>query len=44
MKMDISDADLHILFKKYEDRGQSKVNYQKFILDIDPESNFYIFI
>jgi hypothetical protein len=40
MKIDISDDDLHILFKKYEDRGQSKVNYMEFIRTIDPESKF----
>lgn len=36
MKMDISDADLYILFKKYEDRSRGKVSYMNFIRDIDP--------
>lgn len=35
MKMDISDADLYILFKKYEDRSRGKVSYMNFIRDID---------
>ncbi|KAJ3031489.1 UNVERIFIED_CONTAM: hypothetical protein HDU68_003429 [Siphonaria sp. JEL0065] len=38
MKMDVSDMDLHILFKKFEDREQAKVNYMEFIRTIDPET------
>ena len=38
MKMDISDADLHIIFKKYEDRSLGKVGYMNFIRDIDPQT------
>ncbi len=44
MKIDISDEDLHILFKKYEDRGQSKVNYMEFIRTIDPDSECFDFL
>ncbi|KAJ8328299.1 hypothetical protein O5D80_003660 [Batrachochytrium dendrobatidis] len=36
--LSISDDDLHILFKKYEDREQGKVKYMEFIRDIDPET------
>ena len=38
MKLDVSDNDLHILFKKFEDRKMAKVNYMEFIRTIDPES------
>ncbi|KAJ3405397.1 hypothetical protein HDU80_001425 [Chytriomyces hyalinus] len=38
MKLDVSDNDLHILFKKFEDRAQTKVNYMEFIRTIDPET------
>ncbi|KAJ3086780.1 hypothetical protein HK100_008592, partial [Physocladia obscura] len=38
MKLDVSDSDLHILFKKFEDREQTKVNYMEFIRTIDPET------
>ncbi|KAI9346901.1 hypothetical protein BDR26DRAFT_916308 [Obelidium mucronatum] len=38
MKLDVSDNDLHILFRKFEDRQQSKVNYMEFIRTIDPET------
>jgi Ca2+-binding EF-hand superfamily protein len=38
MKLDVSDSDLHILFKKFEDRRQAKVNYMEFIRTIDPDS------
>nr|KAJ3422717.1 hypothetical protein HK105_006776 [Polyrhizophydium stewartii] len=34
----VSDDDLHILFKKYEDRTQGKVNYMEFIRTIDPDT------
>eukprot|EP00842_Homolaphlyctis_polyrhiza_P004257 jgi/Hompol1/4832/HPOL_001849-RA len=34
--LSVSDDDLHILFKKYEDRMQGKVNYMEFIRNIDP--------
>ncbi|KAJ3202622.1 hypothetical protein HDU67_000392 [Dinochytrium kinnereticum] len=36
MKLDVSDNDLHILFKKFEDRQQAKVVYMEFIRTIDP--------
>ncbi|KAI8927203.1 hypothetical protein BC831DRAFT_187984 [Entophlyctis helioformis] len=34
----VSDDDLHILFRKYEDRSQGKVNYMEFIRTIDPDT------
>ncbi|KAJ3099126.1 hypothetical protein HDU97_003459 [Phlyctochytrium planicorne] len=43
LKLDVSDNDLHILFKKFEDRQQAKVDYMEFIRTIDPQtyaSNF----
>ncbi|KAI8608640.1 hypothetical protein BC830DRAFT_1162449 [Chytriomyces sp. MP71] len=38
MKLDMSDNDLHVLFKKFEDRSNAKVNYMEFIRTIDPET------
>ncbi|KAH6588639.1 hypothetical protein BASA50_010600 [Batrachochytrium salamandrivorans] len=36
-RLDVSDNDLHILFKKFEDRTQGRINYMEFIRTIDPE-------
>ena len=36
--LNVSDDDLHILFKKYEDRTQGKVNYMEFIRTIDQDT------
>ncbi|KAJ3255547.1 hypothetical protein HK103_006183 [Boothiomyces macroporosus] len=38
MGMNISDEDLHILFRKYEDHEEGRINYQEFIKRIDPET------
>ncbi|KAI8815345.1 hypothetical protein BJ742DRAFT_876284 [Cladochytrium replicatum] len=38
MKLDVSENDLHILFKKYEDRKNGRLNYMEFIRTIDPEN------
>ncbi|KAJ3109975.1 hypothetical protein HDU96_007005 [Phlyctochytrium bullatum] len=38
MNLDVSDNDLHILFKKFEDRRTAKVVYMEFIRTIDPET------
>ncbi|KAI9207587.1 uncharacterized protein BJ171DRAFT_561416 [Polychytrium aggregatum] len=38
MKLDLSDSDLHIIFKKFEDREIGKINYMEFIRTIDPET------
>ncbi|KAJ3272592.1 hypothetical protein HDV01_005435 [Terramyces sp. JEL0728] len=38
MGMNISDEDLHILFRKYEDHEEGRINYQEFIQQIDPET------
>jgi len=34
MKLEISEADLYILFKKYDDQG--RIDYREFIADVDP--------
>jgi Ca2+-binding EF-hand superfamily protein len=34
----ISDDDLHIIFKKFEDRLEGRINYMEFIRCIDPET------
>jgi Ca2+-binding EF-hand superfamily protein len=34
----ISEDDLHILFKKFEDRLEGRINYMEFIRCIDPET------
>lgn len=36
--LDVSDRDLHILFRKYEDHTQGKLNYMEFFRTIDPET------
>ncbi|KAJ3210533.1 hypothetical protein HDU82_007937 [Entophlyctis luteolus] len=38
MRLDVSDSDLHILFKKFEDGQSAKVYYMEFIKAIDPET------
>ncbi|KAJ3035330.1 hypothetical protein HDV00_004058 [Rhizophlyctis rosea] len=38
MKLDLSDVDLHILFKRYEDKATGFINYTVFLLDVDPET------
>lgn len=38
MRLDVTDNDLHILFRKYGDHEQGKVNYMEFIRTIDPET------
>ncbi|KAJ3323799.1 hypothetical protein HDV06_001169 [Boothiomyces sp. JEL0866] len=38
MGMNISDEDLHILFRKYEDHEEGRINYQEFIKQIDLET------
>lgn len=37
MGLDITDSDLHIIFRKFEDRTEGKVNYMEFIRTVDPE-------
>ena len=39
LNLQIGNDDLHILFRKYEDRSNGTVNYMEFIRTIDPESN-----
>ncbi|KAJ3311004.1 hypothetical protein HDU76_003229 [Blyttiomyces sp. JEL0837] len=38
MKIDLTDDELHLLFKKFEDRQLAKVNYMEFIRTLDPET------
>ncbi|KAJ3046430.1 hypothetical protein HK097_000863, partial [Rhizophlyctis rosea] len=38
MKLDLSDVDLHILFKRYEDKATGYINYTGFLLDVDPDT------
>jgi hypothetical protein len=37
----LSDEDLHILFKKFEDQMEGRINYMEFIRQIDPESAYF---
>lgn len=34
----IPEEDLHVLFKKFEDQTEGRINYMEFIRQIDPES------
>lgn len=34
----VSEEDLHVLFKKFEDQTEGRINYMEFIRQIDPES------
>ncbi|KAJ3285182.1 hypothetical protein HDU79_007514 [Rhizoclosmatium sp. JEL0117] len=38
MRMDVKETDLHLLFKKFENKQQTKVNYIEFLRAIDPET------
>ncbi|KAJ3264446.1 hypothetical protein HK104_006466, partial [Borealophlyctis nickersoniae] len=38
MKLDLSDKDLHVLFKKFEDKTAGRINYMEFVRTIDPET------
>ncbi|TPX71064.1 hypothetical protein SpCBS45565_g01341 [Spizellomyces sp. 'palustris'] len=38
MRLDLSDRDLHILFKKFEDRECGQINYMEFVRAVDPET------
>ncbi|KAJ3127798.1 hypothetical protein HK098_005797 [Nowakowskiella sp. JEL0407] len=38
MNLDVSEDDLFILFKKYEDKTNGNINYMEFIRAIDPET------
>ncbi|KAJ3060638.1 hypothetical protein HK102_009416, partial [Quaeritorhiza haematococci] len=37
MKMDVSEPELIILVKKYEDKEQGLINYIEFVRDVDPQ-------
>lgn len=37
-RIDLSDTEMHLVFKKFEDKKQGKVNYMEFIKAIDSET------
>ena len=40
----IPEEDLHVLFKKFEDQTEGRINYMEFIRQIDPESKLFLFV